>query len=129
MATHSRRSSVRSKSSFCVPDPPSQALKRDCVGIQAELRSSTSVLFGDFVALGELARRLGKHPSTCMRWVLKGVRGHRLKTHFVGGRRYVLYSDLDEFFQALNATASRCSPTPDRRCLDRIDAQLDNEGL
>ena len=37
-------------------------------------------------SLREVVTALDKNISTCWRWVLHGVRGHKLPTFFVGGR-------------------------------------------
>lgn len=42
------------------------------------------------------------HAATCWRWAQVGVRGVRLRTTVVGGRRYTSQSDVDEFLAALN---------------------------
>ena len=47
--------------------------------------------------LGEVASRLGVHVSSAWRWVLRGVRGRKLPTVFIGGRRFVLEHDLNAF--------------------------------
>lgn len=55
------------------------------------------------LTITQLARREGVHAATCWRWVLSGVRGLRLRSIRVGGRRFVLESDWQEFSQKLNA--------------------------
>jgi hypothetical protein len=47
--------------------------------------------------MGEVAERLRVHVATVWRWALHGVRGHRLATILIGGRRFVLASDLEKF--------------------------------
>lgn len=49
------------------------------------------------LTLAEAARELGLHISTLHRWRLKGVRGRKFPTVLVGGRRYVLRRDLQDF--------------------------------
>ncbi len=51
------------------------------------------------LSLNEVAKQLNVHISTIYRWVLHGVRGRRLKSFLVGGRRYV---DADELAQFLS---------------------------
>lgn len=41
--------------------------------------------------------------STVRRWYLTGVRGRRLKSRVVGGRRVIDLADLLEFYRELNA--------------------------
>jgi len=50
----------------------------------------------------ERARSVGKHMSTVWRWMLHGVRGVRLPSHRVGGRRVILQSDWETFFAKVN---------------------------
>jgi hypothetical protein len=59
--------------------------------------------------LAEAARLLPKrpNPATLWRWRTKGVRGVRLKTSMIGGRRYVTRAALREFNEAVTAAASR----------------------
>ena len=63
------------------------------------------------LSIGEAAREAEVSLSSCWRWVLKGVRGVRLRTVLVGGRRYVLVSDLDAFLAELNRGDS-CGQEP-----------------
>ena len=51
---------------------------------------------------------------TVYRWILKGVRGHRLASTFMGGVRLIAVADLEAFLDACNqrdatATTSRFS--------------------
>ena len=50
----------------------------------------------------DVAKLLHVHTSTVWRWKLQGVRGVKLKTIVIGGTRYVLESDLNNFLVALN---------------------------
>ena len=58
----------------------------------------------DRFSINQIARLLRKHSGTIWRWVLRGVRGHRLRSFHVGGRRYVTRKDLEAFLSAINAT-------------------------
>ena len=49
------------------------------------------------ITLKEIAQRYEVHISTVVRWTQGGVRGHRLPSYLVGGRRYVNRQQLDEF--------------------------------
>lgn len=53
----------------------------------------------DRLSLNQVARELQVHVATCWRWALRGVRGRRLQTFMIGGRRYVRRSDLDAFLR------------------------------
>lgn len=48
--------------------------------------------------------------SCIERWLRKGVRGKVLPCRFVGGCRYILESDLNEFLENKNRPAYQCSP-------------------
>ena len=53
----------------------------------------------------ELAQALGVNVATVWRWILRGVRGKKLRSVLIGGRRYILRGeDLDEFL------SQDCSP-------------------
>ena len=45
----------------------------------------------------ETAKLLGVHVATVYRWLYGGVRGRKLKSVLVGGRRRIITADLDEF--------------------------------
>ena len=57
----------------------------------------SAVLDAKRFTLNAVADRLGVHLTTVWRWTLDGVRGRRLKTILIGGRRYVLEADLLTF--------------------------------
>ena len=56
------------------------------------------------LTLTEVADQVGVHVKTVQRWVLGSVRGKQLRSSLIGGRRYVLPSDLEEFLD--DSTAS-----------------------
>ncbi len=64
--------------------------------------------------INQLARREGIHAATCWRWMLHGVRGVKLRSIRVGGRRFILESDWLAFSAALNADLADApaDPTP-----------------
>ena len=55
------------------------------------------------LSVNALARREGVHSATVWRWLLHGVRGHKLHTVRVGGRRFVKEADWQVFSNAINA--------------------------
>jgi hypothetical protein len=61
---------------------------------------------------GQIAKLLNVHPATVWRWVLQGVRGRKLQSVLIGGRRWVFKSDLDEF---LSPQATLQEEIADRR--------------
>ena len=60
------------------------------------------------LSLNEVAKHLKVHVATVHRWIFQGVRGKRLKSFLIGGRRYIAVSDLHDFLQAKS-----CSLTND----------------
>jgi hypothetical protein len=72
----------------------------------------------------EVARLLNVHVATIWRWHLGGVRGRKLPTVMVGGRRYVLATDLETFL-ASGSTAPPQNDAELRRRADVAGAQLD----
>lgn len=65
------------------------------------------------VPLSQIARSLPKKPSpACLwRWHAKGVRGIRLETVVVGGRRYTTERSWSKFVQATTAAAEQADDT------------------
>jgi hypothetical protein len=66
------------------------------------------------LALAEAARLLPKrpNPATLWRWRTKGVRGVKLVTKLIGGRRYVTRAALQQFIEAVTAAASASAGPP-----------------
>jgi len=52
------------------------------------------------LTLAQIAQEQDVSVSTTWRWTLKGVKGRRLKSFLVGGRRYVTRRDLSDFLRA-----------------------------
>lgn len=98
----------------------------------------------DRLSMSETARLLKRHSATIWRWVLRGIRGYRLRSIHVGGRRYITRQDLEAFLAAVNVSerpGSRGTPRmPHQKgngkaragCqphLKDVDDELDCEGL
>lgn len=68
----------------------------------------------DRLSVNQLARRENLHVSTVWRWMLHGVRGTKLRSVRVGGRRYITEADWSDFTATLNAdlTDAPAAPTP-----------------
>lgn len=70
------------------------------------------------LSLKEAARRV--RPSrpvsipTIVRWVTSGVRGTKLESALLGGRRVTTEAALGRFLKRLNGDAVAPSPAPDR---------------
>lgn len=74
------------------------------------------------------------HHSTCLRWVLRGVRGVRLEAVRLGGRWVTSLEALNRFAANLTAATSLTAPVPPTptallRHDDRVAAELDRAGI
>jgi hypothetical protein len=83
-------------------------------------------------AAGELPSR--PHVSTLHRWRLRGVRGVKLETCVIGGRRFISKEAIRRFAEATTAAADRqpaAAPTPPRRrrAIARAVAKLSKDGI
>lgn len=61
------------------------------------------------------------HISTMHRWRLRGVRGVRLETILVGGRRYTSWQALERFAASITSTAETVARGSDQRRHPRSD--------
>ena len=74
------------------------------------------------------------HLSTLHRWRLRGIRGVRLETCMVGGRRYTSREALQRFSDAITAAATGerapCRTSRQRRRdIDAVERDLNEAGL
>ena len=78
-----------------------------------------------FITLSDAAKSLpGRpHTSSLYRWHRKGVRGIKLETWLVGGRRYTTLDALEQFIAATTAAADG-EPAPTRTTRQRDRAIL-----
>lgn len=78
-----------------------------------------------YIALTEVQKILNRkiHLNTVHRWCLSGVRGHRLRSQIVGGRRFTTAAWVREFIAALND-----QPAPPRQRPD-LDAACRAAGV
>lgn len=60
-------------------------------------RNPESVLDKERLTMTQAAQRAKVNPGTTWRWALKGIRGRKLPTVMLGGRRFVLTEDLEQF--------------------------------
>ncbi len=65
--------------------------------VSAQNTNPSSLIDAPRLTFTEVARRLNVNSSTIWRWVRKGVRGRKLPSLSVGGRRFILESDLEAF--------------------------------
>ncbi|MBN71629.1 MAG: hypothetical protein CME32_20405 [Gimesia sp.] len=79
-------------------------------------------------SINEVAQNLGVHPATVWRWTHSGVKGRRLKTIRIGGRRFVLRNDLEHFLKQCDSEVDHSVPQgPDQKCQNIAKAKLDAE--
>lgn len=86
------------------------------------------------VSLSNAARILGVSPQSVARWTRVGVRGVVLPKIRVGGRTFVLKSDLDAFIGAINTDPNqrkgpRLHFTPAGRRLAAAEAICERAGI
>lgn len=72
------------------------------------------------LTLNEVAKRLKVHIATVYRWTLQGVRGRRLSSFLIGGRRYITLSDLEWFLQPEDHPTSEGDPQRSKRANERL---------
>ncbi len=75
-----------------------------------------------------------RHISSLHRWRLRGVRGHKLETILVGGRRFTSEEAIQRFIAATTAAADGEQPlirTPlqRRRAIDQAERDLSEDGI
>ncbi len=74
------------------------------------------------------------HPSTLHRWRLRGIRGVKLQTWLIGGRRFTSHEALERFCAATTAAANG-EPTPVRtprqreRSIRQAEEDLARDGI
>jgi excisionase family DNA binding protein len=51
------------------------------------------------LTVNQVAQHLNVHAATVYRWTFQGVRGKRLRSFLIGGRRYVAFADLEHFLR------------------------------
>ena len=87
----------------------------------------------ELLTLTEVAKRLPTRPhsSTIFCWTQIGVRGQKLCTVLVGGRRMVSSRSLHEFLDALNGTQAADAVTSRLResQIDRSKKELLDDGF
>ncbi len=89
----------------------------------------------EYLSLSQAARELPGRPhvSTLHRWRLRGVRGARLRTCLVGGRRFTTRDWLEEFIEATSQSGGGShSPRTNRlrdAAIKRAETELDQAGI
>lgn len=89
------------------------------------LTKKPNILDAPRISMSDAAERLGVDVSTAWRWALKGVRGRKLPTIMIGGRRFVLESSLSAWIEAGLDPESRTGAS---RSAD-AERELDRRGI
>ena len=76
--------------------------------------------------INQVAQQLHVHVATVFRWARRGVRGRRLKSYLIGGRRFVNADDLDVFLSPRDDPSR--PPTPAARSAN-AQSRLSRYGL
>lgn len=74
------------------------------------------------------------HIATIYRWMLRGIRGVKLETCLVGGKRFTSHEALQRFSEALTRAAQGKAPVPRtstrrKRHSEAVDRELAAAGL
>jgi len=88
------------------------------------------------ISMTELARKLDVTIPTIWRWRQRGVRGIKLETFMIGGRRYTTDEAHRRFVEAVTRAADGPQPSTVARtnrqrevAIDRAEAELDAAGI
>jgi len=79
---------------------------------------------GERYSLIQIANLLHVHPSTVWRWISVGVRGRKLRSFLLGGRRAIYSCDLRQFL-----ANDELSTHVDEGRARRIDERLASFGI
>jgi hypothetical protein len=84
----------------------------------------TDLFSEEYLSLAAASRLLPSRPhlSTVWRWCLRGIRGVKLRTVIVGGRRYTTREYLNDFVAHLNAPAGLRPDDSNDRLAERTRA-------
>lgn len=77
-------------------------------------------VFEDRLSVNQVAKYLKVHLATVYRWTSIGVRGKRLPSFLVGGRRYVALADLEQFLRPAAPTARDGDSTRATQARERL---------
>jgi uncharacterized protein DUF1580 len=96
-----------------------------------EAAMTTDLLSELRLSLSALARRENVHSSTPWRWCLRGIRGHRLESFNVGGKRFTTTLAYERWIEAINGEpiASGQTARQGEREIDRAEKELDDLGV
>jgi Protein of unknown function (DUF1580) len=85
----------------------------------------------EHLTLSDAAKSLPSRPhlSTIWRWATRGVRGHKLETLVIGGRRYTTPGRISAFLARLNRGEAKSSSTTATRGAQLAAKRLASEGF
>lgn len=94
----------------------------------------TDLLTEDRLTFNQLAKIVGKNPSTIWRWHLSGCRGVKLESYVEGGCRYTTRQAHRRFVEGCTAAANGTSlavrtPAQRERDIRRAETELDRLGV
>jgi len=72
------------------------------------------------------------HVSTIFRWALRGIRGVKLETAVVGGRKYTSIEAIDRFIARLSGVDAAQTPSvaqQRQRQIEKAEQRLDAENI
>ena len=85
-------------------------------------------------AFAAIAKNEGVNVATVWRWYFKGVRGVKLQTTVIGGRRYVTDEQWEAFVAALNngeqaATSKSATNRSREKAIAAAERELERAGI
>lgn len=85
------------------------------------------------LTLSQLARAQSVNTATVWRWTIKGVRGVKLESLAVGGRRVTSVEAFERFIAATNSNTVATPPVPSpherRKAVERAERELKEAGI
>ena len=90
---------------------------------------AVDLLCEEYLSIREVADQLKKNPSTVWRWVLHGVRGVKLETNLIGGRRYANRVSISRFLNKLNGIDEQVRIQCRQQQIRRAEVELRNAGI
>jgi hypothetical protein len=96
---------------------------------------TTKLLSEDLKSFCEATRIVGKkiHVSTLHRWADRGVRGRKLESIFIGGRRFTSLEAIERFLTPVaevdSTNNSLRGPSQRRRAISEAEAVLADDGI
>ena len=79
-------------------------------------------------SMTDVARLVGVSVETVWRWTLRGVRGKKLQSYMLGGRRYVTHAGLEQFLEGAETTGAKSDAEQQRRATNAAKV-LDGMGV